>query len=272
MHTTSSSALKFQITLAATVPLATQYFQSQAIEFDVVNTSGKVLFIKDMTLQFEADTGGVPNYVDASLGLRLIPNKRGRVIIDVQPLPLYPEFTTKFDVLLKYHADVHGRLGKLSTERHGGFYIMINTPPPTLGNVFVSFKQPEDQRLANILERYLRRAGFTPNLFGRNPPVGSDQWKSIERLIKHCHSMFVVWGRRTEWGEGVGKEIKLCRSRRMREILLIEEGLPLPSPYQRTAWVYKRYDADEPAHALSKAVSSLREQVIGSQRRSKHSA
>jgi hypothetical protein len=261
MSAASPDPLKFGLTLRTPTPLVFQYFETRQIEFEVVNISGEVLLLEAAPLKFEADTGAVPNYVDASPGLRLGPNDSGIIRIDVRP-PLYKESTNQFDVLLRYRPETHGRLGNLSTERHDGFYIIINTPAATLGDVFVSFKQPEDQRLANILERYAKRAGFTPRLFMRNPAVGADQWKSIEKLIKQCHSMFVVWGRRTDWGDGVGKEIELCRKRRIREILLIEEGLALPDHYQNTNFTYKKYDPEEPACALSEAVSSLRDQVL----------
>jgi hypothetical protein len=266
MSTTSPDPLKFRLTHRTATSPPLQYFEDRSIEFEVVNISSEVLLLEAVQLKFEADTGAVPNYVDASPGLRLPPNESGMIKIDVRPLPLYKEYTNQFDALLRFRPETHGRLGKLSTERHDGFYIIINTPAATLGDVFVSFKQPEDQRLANILERYTKRAGFTPHLFMRNPAVGADQWKSIEKLIKQSHSMFVVWGRRTEWGEGVGKEIELCRRRRMREIPLVEEGLVLPDAYQNTNCTYKRYDPEDPAHVLSETVSSLRVQVLASQR------
>jgi hypothetical protein len=272
MSAISSDPLKFRLTLCAATPLATRYFELQTIEFDVVNISGDVLFIETASLRFEADTGAIPNYVDSSPGLTLLPNKNRRITIDVRPIPLYKEFTNRFDVLLKYRPEVEGRLGKQSKEPHVGFYIIISTPPATLGDVFVSFKQPEDQRIANILERYAKRAGFSPHLFMRNPEVGTDQWQSIEQLINQCHSMFVVWGRRTEWGDGVGREIELCRKRRIREILLIENGVALPDPYHGTNSTYKRYDPEYPAPVLSEAVSSLRDQILVSRRRLKSSS
>jgi hypothetical protein len=264
MSSTPSHPRKFILTLKASAPLATHYFDLQTIEFNVVNTSGEVLLIEAAPFKFEADTGATPNYVDCSPGLRLLPNGGGRITIDVRPIPLYKEFTNQFDVLLKYRLEEQGRLGKLLTELHDGFYIIINTPQASLGDVFISFKQPEDQRLANILERYATRAGFAPHLFMRNPALGADQWKSIRQLIKQSHSMFVIWGRRTEWGDGVEKEIELCRKRRMREVLLIEDGLLLPDLYQGTSYAYKRYDPTDPAHALSDAVCSLRDQVVTS--------
>lgn len=264
MSTTSVDPLKFRLNPRTSTSLRVQYFETRQIEFQAINISGEVLLLETAQLKFEADTGGTPNYIDASLSLRLSPNKPIVIKIDVCPLPLYKESTNQFDILLRYRPVTNGRLGKLTTERHVGFYIIIATPPATLGDVFVSFKQPEDQRLANILERYARRAGFTPRLFMRSPAVGADQWKSIEKLIKQCHSMIVVWGRRTEWGDGVGREIELCRKHRIREILLIEEGLSLPDPYQNTNCPYMRYDPQEPAHTLSKALSSLRDQVLAS--------
>src|SRR5258708_27656312 len=78
--------------------------------------------------------------------------------------------------------------------------------------------------------------------------------------------MFIVWGVRTEWGEGVEKEIALCRKHKVRELLLIEEGLAVPQPYEGTNVTYKRFDASDPAKALSEAITSSRDQVVSKAR------
>ena len=264
MDRISPDSLKFVLTLAASTPQTFRYYERQTIEFEVVNTSGDTLFIEAAHLKFQPDTGAIPNYVECCPSLRLVSTGKGFIRVDVCPLPLYMEYTNQFDVLLKYRLEVGGRLGKLFTEPYEGFYTIINTAPPSLGDVFISFKQPEDQRLANILARYARRGGFSPNIFVHSPSLGAHQWKSIEKLIAKSHSIFVVWGRRTEWGIGVRKEIRLCRRHHLREILLVEDGIALPDLYQGTKWTYKRYDPIDPARALCDAVSSLRDQAIHS--------
>jgi hypothetical protein len=259
----SSAPSKLIVEVSSSSPtLRTEYFQTKAIGLKVTNTSAQTILIKSATLKFQPDTGAAPNYVDKECAIRLLSNRSATITVDVTPTPLYREATNEFEVGLKCHFEVGGRLTDSFVERHPGFYVIINTPAPTLGKVFISFKQPEDQRLANILERYARRAGFEPRLFARDPDLGADQWKSIEGHIAASHSAFIVWARRTEWGEGVEKEVNICRTRGVKEILLIEDGLELPKLYKGTSSAYKRFDPDEPAPALSAAVASLRGQAI----------
>jgi hypothetical protein len=71
-----------------------------------------------------------------------------------------------------------------------------------------------------------------------------------------------VWALRTEWGDGVGKEIELCRKHNVRELLLIEEGVDLPELYKGTKTTYKRFDPSDPAKAFSEAIRSLHEQIV----------
>ena len=260
----SSDPLKFALRLSSAVPLAARYYDLQTIEFEVVNTSAETLFVEAADLRFQPDTGATPAYVECWPSLRLAPRENGCIKVDVEPLPLYREYTNQFDLLLKYRSEVRDRVGKLCTEPLTGFYIIINKPPTTHGDVFISFKQPEDQRLANILERYATRGGFDPHVFVHKPSLGADQWKEIEELIAKSHTMFVLWGRRTEWGNGVRKEVRICRRHHLREILLIEDGLALPDLYEGTNCTYKRYDPADPARALSDAVSSLRKQITTS--------
>ena len=264
MTTVSSSPPKFLVELASSAPLVTHYFESTRIGIKVTNISGETVLIESVTLQFEADTGAAPNYEDSYPALRLSPGQSSPINLNVTPVPLYRAYTNQFKVRLTGHVESGGRLHGSFSELHPGFYLIINMPSDSLGNVFVSFKQPEDQRLANILERYARRAGFEPYLFMRKPHLGADQWEEIAKLIKQSHSVIIVWALRTDWGDGVEKEIELCRTHKCREILLIENGVELPELYDGTKATYKRFDPEEPAKALSEAIASLRAQIVKS--------
>jgi hypothetical protein len=244
-------------------PLSIHYFESTPINLKVTNISGQDVLIECVTLQFEADTGAAPNYEDSHPALKLGPQKSGFVTVGVTPVSLYREYTNQFKVEVTGHVESRGRLGKSFSERHSGYYVIISAPTVPLGDIFISFKQPEDQRLANILERYARRAGFTPHVFMRNPQLGKEQWKEIEKLIKECHSVVIVWGQRTGWGDGVEKEIELCRKHNRREILLIAEGVDPPKLYD-SKLAYQRFDPSDPAKGLSEAIASLRAQVVKS--------
>lgn len=241
----------------------THYFEETRIRIKVTNSSADNVFVKYGALQFTPDTEAAPSYQDFHPSLRLIHAESKTIEVDVTPVPLYLEYTNQFRIMLKGHVESGGRLGDAFAEVHEGYYIIINSPKASLGEVFISFKQPEDQRLANILDRYATRAGFTPRLFMRRPELGENQWGQIEGLIKQCHSVVIVWGPRTEWGEGVEREIELCRKHGCREILLIAKGAEPPQTYNSEI-AYQRFDPDEPAVGLSKAIASLRDQALKS--------
>jgi len=261
MTTTRPSSPKFLVEVA-NAPIHTHYFESTRIKIKVTNISGENVLIQRVTLQFDPDTGAAPNYEDSFPSLRLLSNKSDLIEVDVTPVPLYREETTQFKIGLMGHVESGGCLRESFSERHEeGFYIILKVPTLQLGDIFISFKQPEDQKLANILVRYAKRAGFNPCLFMRNPELGKDQWKEIEKLIRQCHSVIIVWALRTEWGEGVEKEIELCRKYGCREILLIAEGVDPPKLYDPKI-AYKQFDPSDPAKDLSEAIASLRAQVV----------
>lgn len=257
---------RLALRMVAEAPPATAYFESILLTYDITNVSTDNILVESVSLQFQPDMDTVPNYVYSPCGFRLTPNESKSIAVDVTPTPAYRQQTNEIQFLFRYRIESSGHVGDVIKERHDQerYYLIVRPPAPTLGEVFVSFKQPEDQRLANILERYLRRAGFVPRLFMRNAKVGADQWVSIEEIVKVCQSAFIVWTHLTEWGNGVEREIELCRGCKVREILVIENGVDVPSSYYGTGITYKRFDPQEPAQALSEAVASLREQVVKS--------
>jgi hypothetical protein len=236
------------------------------LEYKITNISPDNILVESLTLQFEPDTDSASNYVDVDTTFRLEAGETTKVTAKVRPTPLFLANTNQLQMRFKYRVTSAGRIGELTAETHKGFYLIVDTPAADCGSVFISFKQPEDQRLANILERYARRAGFVPHLFVRSPEVGADQWKTIERMIRASHSVFILWGRRTEWGEGVEREIELCRMHHVREVLLIEHRVDIPTAFGHTPITFKRFDRQEPAEDLSAAVVSLHDQLKGSSR------
>src|SRR5262249_37724056 len=148
----------------------------------------------------------------------------------ITPLPTFRETTNTIEIRVKYQIETGGRVVPAAPEHHKqDYYVIIGRPQQTLGDVFISFKQPEDLRLANILTSCLERAGFTPHMFIHERDIGAAQWDTIEGIIKTCHSAVIAWSDKTDFGEGVQKEIELCRKHRVREIPLLERGVTVPS-------------------------------------------
>jgi len=261
--TTGTKEQRFVIRQTPAEPAQTEFFQPITLQYEIVNVGIDTVFLESLTLQLSPDIDTAANYIDRPCACRLVPKGSMIVAVTVTPTPMYQENTNQIKIRCNYRLEAEARIGEPLNETHAGFYLIIATPAPTLGNIFISFKQPEDQRLANILERYAKRAGFAVYLLVRMPNVGADQWQTIEALIKESHSVFFIWARRTDWGDGVEREVVLCRRHKVREILLIENGVDVPSAFDETSVMYKRFDPQEPAAALSEAVSSLRSQIAG---------
>jgi hypothetical protein len=249
---------------ASTLPPETNYCECKALEYSITNISASSLLIESVTLQFEPDMETAPNYVDLACGFRLQRQESKTFVVDVTPTPMFRELTNQIRIRVQYRieAELDGRVGDSLVETHVGFYIIIRTPPPSLGAVFISFKQPEDQGLANILARYAGRAGFKVHVYLRKASPGAHQWHEIEDLIRSSHTMFVVWAQRTDWGEGVEREIRICRNRKLREVLMIESGVDVPRAFKDRGITYKRFDPQDPAPAFAEAVVSVRAQVL----------
>ncbi|HEV2722864.1 MAG TPA: hypothetical protein VG323_22760 [Thermoanaerobaculia bacterium] len=244
-------------------PPETAYFQPIALQYALTNISAEPLLIDSVTLQFQPDMDTAPVYVDATFGFRLVPNETRVIDVEVTPTPEFLDATNEIQIRVKYHLESEdGRFIAATPERHKqGYYVIIRKPARNLGDVFISFKQMEDLRFANILERYLKRAGFKPHLFIREPNVGAHQWITIENILKTCHSAFIVWTDKTDFGEGVQTEIRICRRLGVREIPLLERGLDVPSCFDSRR-TYLRFDPQQPAAEFSEAVASLRTQIL----------
>lgn len=257
-----SKAPSFGIRQLSDTPARATYFEPHELKYSITNLSSARLLIDRGTIQFQPDLASPPDYVDSTCGILLSPGGSAEIIFTYTPTPIYLENTNEVRIRLDYRVDTDGRIGPRLNEIHQGFYVIISPPAASLGDVFISYKQPENSRLATILERYTRRAGFVPHLFVRDPNVGADQWKLIESLIKASHSAFIVWASRTDWGNGVEREIQLCRDHGVREMLLIEHGIPLPPQYEGTLISYKRFDPEDLSRGVSEAVTSLRQRAM----------
>ncbi len=117
-----------------------------------------------------------------------------------------------------------------------------------------------------MIGRYAERAGFAPYVAMEDPQPGTQQWQRIEAAIKRSRAAFIIWTRRTEWGEGVQREIRLCRKYSVREVLLIEEGVAIPAEFSGTNVEYSRFLQDEPALKFDHAISTTREAVLTSKK------
>jgi hypothetical protein len=241
-----------------------EYFGQKTIVLHVTNLSAELIVIDDITLQFQADTGSAPIYVEALCGFEIPGTEVGAISISVNPTARYLAMTNVFEVMVHYRKQIGGRLGSLVGEPHRGSHLIIKPPPVTLGDVFISFKQVEDVERARLLERYAKRAGLSPYLILGDPQPGTQQWNRIEEAVKRSRAGFIIWSKSTEWGTGVQREVQLYRNYHVREVLLLERHLTVPELFKDTVLdvEYSRFNADDPSQSFDAAVASVRRMLL----------
>ena len=241
-----------------------EYFSDKRIALDITNRLPQNILLEKVTLQFQTDTGSSSIYVDHQCGTDVAANGLASPVIAVTPTCQYREYTNAFRVMVCYRINENGRLGDEVSENHSGSYLIVRSPATTLGNVFISFKQLEDIALARTVERYARRAGLNPYLIVDDPEPGGRHWDRIEEAIKNAHTVVVIWNERTDWGDGVKKEIALCRKHGVHELLLLEQSLAVPELFRAAAKKndYSRFHKENPAASLEGAVVAVRNRLL----------
>jgi hypothetical protein len=247
-------------------PLSTEveYFCEKNVSLHITNVLADSILLEDVTLQFQADTGSAPIYVDHTCGIELANLEVAPIAIPVTPTCQYLENTNVFKVMVHYRTHVAGQIGQRVHELHNGSYLIIRRPSDVAGDVFISFKQPEYLGRARLLERYARRAGLNPYLIIDDKQPGSAHWERIEEAIMRSKTAFIIWGERTEWGTGVQREVELCRRHGVREVLLLQEHLPVPELFLNAAedFEYSRLNFEDPVESFSSATASARRQIL----------
>src|SRR5262249_43984492 len=108
------------------------------------------------------------------------------------------------------------------------------------------------------------RAGLSPYLIVDDRQPGGRHWDRIETAIKGSHSTFIIWAQRTEWGEGVQREVELCRKHSVAEVLLLEQSLGVPELFRATApqQEYIGFHREDPAEPFERAVVAVRKRLL----------
>jgi TIR domain len=248
--------------IAISVPLllhsGAEYFAVKPVLVQVTNRWPHPILIEDVTLRFRSESGA-DVFVDKHCGVRVSADELIDLSVDVQPTASYQEHTNYFDVQIHYRRELNGQLEntRLRARQPLASFLIITRPKDTLGSVFISFRQPGDLPWAVLLERYAHRAGLDPYVVVHDPQPGTDQWDRIEAEIKRSNAVCVIWGERTEWSDGVKKEIELCRTHSVREVLLLAENVSRPDMFTGKI-EYMTFDPNLPNDGFAKAVEAIR--------------
>lgn len=237
-------------------------FEEITIPLTITSTCDDHILIESVTFRFQTDKGYADYFLKTDVGHEMVPRGVYNTTISVIPTPQFLPNTNEFDILVRYKKVNNGVLGDPMSTISPGRYLIVKPFNHKLGQLFVSFKQPEDRPLARLLDRVGERAGFQPYLAMDEPTPGLDLWDRIEPRLAESEAVAFIWTEHTEWGHGVRREIELCKSKGIQYVLLIQQDLEPPQEFKGTDIEYQRFDPEDPLESFSNAVTALREILI----------
>jgi TIR domain len=190
--------------------------------------------------------------------LSISPMKLDYCTIQVRPNLLFFGPTNVFDIAVSYRL-CGERIGELQSFIGEGWFVLIRPAPQLFGKVFISYKEPQDRVLADLLFGFAADAGFEPYMAPPDVKPGSRVWGSkIPTAIKDSKFMFVIWTTNTSAGSGVKKEIKIARKNVVQIVPLLEKEASDPKLFGGDV-EYTRFDAENPMLTFAQVVASRRE-------------
>ena len=233
----------------------------------ITNNSCTQLRIESISLFFKpivgadgADVIVKHSYDDFSIDL----NRQGYRYVRVVPSLLFRPYTNDFEMKISYRRKKGPSWSRLLTKRYQqlDFYLIINPAPPGFGNIFISYKHEEDLALADLVRELARNAGFVPYTAPTDIKPGTRIWnEKIPQHIRSSKATFVIWTTNTALGPGVQKEIKISRKIGVPDVLLLEDGIPVPSLYKAKFADYEhvRFHRSSAAVMFATALQKYRE-------------
>jgi hypothetical protein len=233
-------------------------FEKIAIPLIITSSCPEPIVIDSITLCFKTDADMSDYFLKVDMGYELAPHSQYLSRTELVPTPQFLPGTNEFHILVRYRIVSKGVPGDHLVAKSPGSYIIVKWCSRKLGQLFVSFKQPEDRGLARMVEEVAKRAGFQPYLAMNEPTPGMGLWDRIEPRLLESVAVVFIWTEHTEWGDGVAREIKLCKSNNIQNVLLIQRDLPLPKQFKGTRIEYQRFDPEDPLEEYSEAITALR--------------
>jgi hypothetical protein len=196
--------------------------------------------------------------VHPGAALSILPAKLGYCSVQIYPNLLFLPHTNYFDVAITYRLCTE-KIGALQSFIGQGWFVLIKPAPQIFGKAFISYKEPEDRNLSELLFEFAKDAGFDPYMAPRDVKTGSRIWsKKIPAAIKSSKFTFVIWTSNTLTGPGVKKEIKIARENGIEIVPLLERKASDPRLFGRDV-EYTRFDADNAALTFAEVVAARRQ-------------
>lgn len=248
-------------------PLSVDYLSSLDIGIGVRNEQSEAtMVIESLALRFQSRRQGAdgtkadPHATVVYTGdiLAIPPKKLTYCTVKVRPSLLFLANSNLFDVAITYRLDAE-KTGDRREFAGDGWYIVVRPAPQLFGKVFVSYKEPEDRRLADRIFQFAKDAGFNPYMAPPHLRPGSRIWREkIPPAIKESRCMFVIWTRNSAKGTGVKREIKIARSSKIDIVPLLDRGTTDPKLFGAGV-EYTQFDADDADVAFADFVAARRD-------------
>jgi hypothetical protein len=237
-----------------------EYYGTLVQSVLITNNSTEAVLIEEVSLRFQSDRAQGSLLSSVRPGVELEAGAILECDVNIVPNALFLANTNMYDVSVRFRSRESGVFDASEFEiLPSASYIVVREPPATLGEVFISVKQPEDESLGRLFEDISRRAGFAPFLKASNPHPGEDFWTDvIEPHLRSSIAALIIWTPRTEYGTGVQREVQFCRDNGIRDTLLLERDHPVPPPYRGSSIEREVFDPADPGHAFLRVVESLR--------------
>ncbi len=260
----NSDMKELSISVTPLPHLEVEYFRSIPILISITNNSNHPILVESITLRLQTDADFADVYIEENDSSLIEQGLVKEFQIKITPTPEFLANTNQFGVSVLYRKSENQKLGLQYSQRlEPPFpFIIIKPTKEILGKLFISFKQPEDIILAELLERLAKRAGFSVYMAVNDPNPGIDLWERIEPELKTSTCALILWTKYTNWGTGVPHEVKLCREYNIPDVLIIQDGLELPEAYKGTGIEYQRFNPNDPLTAFAQVITTQRKLAL----------
>jgi hypothetical protein len=254
-----------KLTLDKSKQLNTHYLESLDISVGLENRyPNATLIIDSLALRFQSRSSPGKSEADPQTTIihpggarEILPTKLDYYTIRVCPHLLFLKYTNVFDVAVGYRFSESVEV--LQSFIGNGGFVLIQPAPQLFGRVFVSYKEPEDRALANLLYEFATDAGFNPYMAPPDIKTGSQIWRQkIPAEIKNSKFMLVIWTRNSLKGPGVRREIKIARENGVSIVPLLEKKTADPKIFGRDV-EYTRFDSDNAAMTFASVIAARRQ-------------
>ncbi len=163
------------------------------------------------------------------------PSERSEAIVHIRADLALPPYTVPLDLRLRYQRyDAGHWLGLEGPYSFPGLdAIIVQARPRTGDQVFISFKDPEDDSHAKILQTHLDNVGIKGYRAKDDRKFGTHIWdEKIRDAIHQSRAVAVIWTPRTVRNpKGVMREIDLASEFNVPMMLTREVDTELPKGY-----------------------------------------